>query len=184
MDFFTSDLHFGSSNIIKYCNRPFKSVDHMTKRLVNEINQKCHRDTDVLYHVGDFVLFGREKGVESSRVKPIEFEKMIKPKLIHILGNHDLNNKVQGSITGAYVKIGQKTAWLQHYPPWYDNQIAPTNADIYLCGHVHDSWTFKSYKGKLVINVGCDVWNYRPISVKDIIKCYDKFQKGMLNINE
>ena len=156
----------------------------MTKRLVGEINQKCHRDTDVLYHIGDFVLYGKERGIESSRIKPKEFEKLIKPKIIHILGNHDLNNKVQGSILGAYVKIGGLTAWLQHYPPWYDDHKAPlgNNIDIYLCGHVHDSWTFKRYRDKLVINVGVDstISQYRPVSTQQIIQCLQKFNKGTL----
>ena len=186
MDFFTSDLHFGSSNIIKYCDRPFKSVEHMNKRLINEINQKCHSDTDVIFHLGDFVLYGRERGIESSRVKPIEFEKLIKPKIIHILGNHDLNNGVKGSLLSAYVKIGQKTAWIQHYPPWYDEYKAPVDdkINLYLCSHVHEKCKFRTYNNKLCINVGVDVNNYRPLSVKDIVKYYDKFIKGILNINE
>jgi calcineurin-like phosphoesterase family protein len=152
----------------------------MIKRLVGEINQKCHRDNDVLYHVGDFVLYGKERGIENSRIKPIEFEKMIKPSIVHILGNHDLNNGVKGALLGSYIKIGKKVAWVQHIPPWYDGYEAPTNADIYICGHVHDKWKFRTYNGKLVINVGVDVWNYRPVSVKDIIGCYDKFKNGKL----
>jgi len=180
MNFFTADCHFGSNNIIKYCDRPFKNSEHMTKRLVNEINQKCHRPEDTLTHIGDFVLYGKERGVENTRIKASVYEDMIKPKLTHILGNHDLNNGVKGSILGASVKIGKKIAWLQHYPPWYDNHIAPTGFNVYLCGHVHRNWKYKTYKNKLVINVGVDVNFYRPVSTQDIIRAIEKFNNGKL----
>lgn len=181
MDYFTADLHLGSANIINFEERPFKDAQHMIKRLIGEINQKCNKPGDVLHSVGDIVLYGKDRGIENSRIKASEYEAMINPKLIHIVGNHDLNNSVKGSILGAYIKIGQRIAWVQHVPPWYDGFQAPP-ADLYLCGHVHRKWKFATYNGKLVINVGVDVWNYRPISAKEIIPCVEKFEQGKLTI--
>ena len=174
MIYFTSDLHFGSSNIIRYCARPFKSGEHMNERLVAEINNRC-KEGDVLYHVGDFILYGKERGVESMRVKPCEFENQINCKVVHIEGNHDANNGLKSSILGCYIQIAKNIkAWVQHYPPWHCNHIAPKDADLYVCGHVHDKWKLGFYDGKPTVNVGCDIWNYRPVSKKELIKLYTR----------
>ena len=33
--FFTSDLHFGHMNVIKFCNRPFADTREMKEKLIN-----------------------------------------------------------------------------------------------------------------------------------------------------
>ena len=176
MEYYSADLHLGSSNIIEYCSRPFKSAQHQIKRLIGEINNRC-RPGDTLYHNGDFVLYGKERGVESLRIKPAEFENMINCKLVHILGNHDRNNGVKGKLDHDIIKLKKNClASIQHYPPWSPLAINAhvAHVDVYLCGHVHDSWKHKTFNGKPVINVGCDVWNYRPVSKVELLKYINK----------
>ena len=46
---------------------------------------------------------------------------------------------------------------------------------VALCGHVHDTWLvkFDSDAGVLNVNVGVDVWGYKPVSAAQIVKVLD-----------
>jgi len=60
--FIISDTHFHRENIIKYYNRPFKSVEEMDKEMIKRWNNKVGKE-DVILHLGDFAL-GSEKEVK------------------------------------------------------------------------------------------------------------------------
>ena len=175
-EFFTADLHFGHGNILDYCDRPFKNAEHMNKRLIDEINMRC-KPEDTLYHNGDFCCYGKVRGVEGMRHPASFYEGQIKCKVIHIMGNHDKNNKVKGSLYGAFMMLGKYQAWVQHKPPWDDLNGGfkiPDQVSAYICGHVHEKWKVEKWKGKPVINVGCDQWDYRPISKDELIGVISK----------
>lgn len=52
---FTADHHLGHANIIKFCDRPFASVEEMDAALIANWN-KVIKPLDVVYHLGDFTL--------------------------------------------------------------------------------------------------------------------------------
>lgn len=52
---FTADHHFGHTNIIRYCARPFGSVGEMDTALIRNWNEFVGAE-DVVYHLGDFTL--------------------------------------------------------------------------------------------------------------------------------
>ena len=59
---FTSDTHFLHTNIIRFSNRPFKDVNHMTEELIRAWNEVVGEDDDV-YHLGDVSLGRADKTV-------------------------------------------------------------------------------------------------------------------------
>ena len=73
----SSDSHFGHSNIIKYCNRPFKDPQEMDEAIIENHN-KLVKPEDIWYHLGD-VYFTK---------KCYALERMNGHKRL-ILGNHD-----------------------------------------------------------------------------------------------
>ena len=79
--YFTSDTHFDHSNIIKYCSRPFKDVNHMNQLLITRWNETVPENGHV-YHLGDFAFHNSVEQLEALRSR-------LNGKITLILGNHD-----------------------------------------------------------------------------------------------
>lgn len=60
--FFTSDTHFNHTNIIRFCNRPFKDVSHMNETIISNWNRVVGPE-DIVFHLGDFCLGGSTEWV-------------------------------------------------------------------------------------------------------------------------
>lgn len=78
--FVIGDTHFGHSNIIKYCNRPFRDVEEMDRVLIKNWNETVSNH-DIVIHLGDFALCARERAKEICS--------QLNGKKILIKGNHD-----------------------------------------------------------------------------------------------
>lgn len=78
--FLIGDTHFGHKNIIRYCDRPFSSVEEMNEKLIQNWN-KTVKQHDTIYMMGDFALCGKNK--------IIEIGKRLNGRKRLILGNHD-----------------------------------------------------------------------------------------------
>ena len=81
MIYYTSDLHFGHKNIIKYENRPWSSVKEMDQGLIDRWNNRV-KNRDLVYILGDFTL-----SVSTSYVENILTA--LKGRKVLITGNHD-----------------------------------------------------------------------------------------------
>jgi len=46
-----------------------------------------------------------------------------------------------------------------------------------LCGHVHEKWQIKKIQDTLIVNVGVDVWNFKPISINEILSLITKWRR-------
>ena len=51
MIYFTADTHFDHANIIRFCNRPFATVEEMNETLIANWNRKVHGN-DTVYILG------------------------------------------------------------------------------------------------------------------------------------
>ena len=79
--FVTSDTHFSHVNIIKYCNRPYASVEEMNNALIDNWNSVVKND-DLVIHLGDFALGRTIQDIKK------HLDKLNGNKIL-ILGNHD-----------------------------------------------------------------------------------------------
>ena len=52
---FTSDLHFGHRNILKFCKRPWDTVEEMDEGLIQNWNRVVGKD-DLVFNLGDFAF--------------------------------------------------------------------------------------------------------------------------------
>ena len=57
--YLTSDSHYGHSNILKFCDRPFKDIEEHDKMLIENWNKKVPQD-GLVFHLGDFAWGGYE----------------------------------------------------------------------------------------------------------------------------
>lgn len=167
--FFTADTHFGHSAIIEFEDRPFKTVEVMNRELIKKWNSVVSSDSDLVYVLGDFHFKGPQY---LSQIEAIT--KKLKGTKILIPGNHDRLSIQQ------YIECG---FWQVKYP--YDSLIingrlsymfhdpalavaAKMAPDYYMsiCGHVHS--LFRDLPDKKVLNVGVDLWDYKPVSYKQV----------------
>ena len=57
---FIADPHFDHKNIIKYCERPFNTVEEMNQTLIERWNSVVKKD-DKVFCIGGFFLFVKKK---------------------------------------------------------------------------------------------------------------------------
>jgi calcineurin-like phosphoesterase family protein len=80
MYFFTADQHYGHANIIRFCGRPFASVEEMDRELIRRHNEVVGPE-DIVVHAGDFAY-------RSSRA-PQSYLQELNGQHILVRGSHD-----------------------------------------------------------------------------------------------
>ena len=171
--FYTSDLHIGHQNCIKFDNRPFSTLEEMHDTIVENWNSVVKKDDDV-YILGDYA-WRNEIG--------LEILKKLKGKKHLILGNHDkINEHMKKEFVSIeqikIVKDGEKYVVLCHFPMahWQGADYGY----IHLFGHIHsgrDSRPFEEYRKAMIkrnipyecYNVGCMLHNYTPVTLEQLI---------------
>lgn len=184
--YFTSDQHFGHTNVIKYCNRPFQDVVEMNQELVRRHNVIVKAE-DTVFHLGDFSMHPRAVA---------EFLPQLAGQHHLIMGNHDAIHpcnkrwtKKAGLLTRQYRDAGFLSVQLNmefdamgygvqlNHMPYLSQEpgehglkhldYRPKDQGAWLLhGHVHTQW---KQRGRM-INVGVDAWAYTPVSLPEIVE--------------
>lgn len=159
--FITSDTHFGHSNIIKYCNRPYKveggnknqanvpEVKRMNEdilKVFDELPENCD-----IWHLGDFWFTGGNRkdflteDTLTSISNAVERIRQKGRRLFLVLGNHDNGKILDYTRLDYYLKVGFDKVYdspvivedkyiLSHEPVW----LEPGSHFVNLHGHTHD----------------------------------------------
>lgn len=183
---FTSDLHFGHRNVIKFCDRPFADEKEMQKGLIENWNNTVG-DNDIVFVLGDTFWFN-----SSHEIKKVLGQ--LKGKDIYILpGNHDdfehyyrvddMRIHLCADIMVVWItekNQPKREVWLSHYPmmTWPHRE----NGAYQFFGHVHSQPDkFEGVDQDLPLHwnqadVGCDFWKWTPIDF-DTLVTYCKVKK-------
>lgn len=174
--YFTSDTHFGHRAIIEYSKRPYADVPAMNEGLIANWNAVV-KPEDKVYHLGDFAM--GPKNLHKSYLERLNGYKIL------VRGNHDQKadkmlwmgfNEVHPH---KFEIINGLNVYMAHIPisndPYQNREGGraypveftpePPPHDIWLCGHVHNAYK----RVGNVINVGVDVWDYRPVTFEQLV---------------
>lgn len=185
--YFTSDLHFGHKNIIGFCDRPWTYVEDMNQGLVDNWNSVVGVN-DVVHVLGDLCWGRPQKFVQW--LGQLQGQKWLTP------GNHDTVWKGRSSASrtlleslGWHIKpeqwvfnlMGQmhqqRIVNVSHMPYTNDNRHddayapdRPVDNGLWLLhGHTHGEWKVRDR----MIDVGVDVWDYKPVSEATLMEIID-----------
>lgn len=140
------DTHFGHTNIINFCSRPFLDKRHMDNRLFNAWVSKT-RTAVATFFLGDFGKL------------PLRANLLPKP-IFFINGNHD-----RGGYKALILDISGFQVLLMHDP--YNAATLGWNGWL-IHGHTHQNRPYVDPVAKTV-NVSAEAIGYEPVSLRQII---------------
>jgi calcineurin-like phosphoesterase family protein len=174
-DYATSDEHYDHRNIIKFCHRPFSSVEEMQREIITRHNSVV-KPEDCVLHFGDFSF--------KERTVPLILPFLNGTHRL-IMGNHDsvhvMRKKSEAAIK-RYLDYGFKEVVQEtrlgmfrchHFPYEEDGRHGTKYAewrpedkgDWLLHGHVHCA---DRIVGDRQIDCGIDGWDYFPVSLEHL----------------
>lgn len=188
MKFFTSDIHLGSENTIKFDMRPFKSAEDFKKYIIRQWNKQAKKE-DTIYVIGD--LFDCHSSESRAWENEFDFIKKIKAKIVLITGNNEdriikyffngdfdefksycLSHGIVSVEKCLRMEIAGQEFNLIHKPKEHAKDC------LNLFGHSHRAMgVFKSFG----FNIGCDHNHFRLYDETDIAYFIDMRTKLWLD---
>jgi calcineurin-like phosphoesterase family protein len=175
MYYFWSDTHLGHWNIVKYCNRPFKTLKEMDSTLIKNFNDRVD-ENDVVFFFGDFCMKKSSEASEAPQDAFDYYRNQLKCKnIIFIKGNHDKNNSTKTIIESVVIDFGGSHIYMTHDPKY-----AKEDFQFNYCGHTHGKFgKFRKLGHKsVIVDLSVENWDYRPVNINDINQAYSKWIRG------
>lgn len=184
MTFFTSDLHFGHSNIIKLCNRPFADIESMDAALIENWNKKVKKN-DTVYVIGDIVW---------DKHKVAYYMEQLSGKKILIAGNHDSTwvkreeciAHFDAVLSYLAVNLSSHPITMCHYPmlEWKSSrEETRRKIGYHIHGHIHNR-VADEYRQLFLnfnaLNAGVDVNGFAPVTFEELVANNMQFKMNAL----
>lgn len=199
MRWFTSDWHLGHTNILQYCDRPFRDTQAMDDSIINHANALLSPE-DELWILGDLAFGPIEETLR-------RFQEL-HSRVILVTGNHDrphpsFNSRqdkdgwltMYATLTGAHEIINGNTiitladgtkAHVSHFPriaedhdPSQVDKFAPYRPPMdglpVIHGHTHGLWRQKGDH----VDVGIDAWGGQMVSEQTLIRAFQNPQESV-----
>jgi len=144
----TADWHLSHEAIVRFCNRPFSSIEDMNETILyNTLNLVAKNDT--LYILGDFAW---NQQVAKETAHKLDF---YCSDVRYICGNHDKSSftKTQAEM----LRFNHRKYYLSHYPL---ATAAPKLTNIH--GHCHGTFHEQPWQ----VDVGVDAVGFAPVSME------------------
>lgn len=139
---FTSDLHWGHKNIVKYTGRGSETTAEDHDQWLIDLWNRTVRPGDRVFHLGDFAWHWN-----SARLDPL-LDQLAGEKIM-ILGNHDRASALKSAVrTGRILEVhdqlvinmpGGTPAHLFHFPIASWN--GQSHGSLHLHGHSHGGYS-------------------------------------------
>lgn len=162
---FSSDHHWSDNNALKYRYRPFENIEEMNIKMV-ELWNKYVQPEDTVYYLGDFAV--NDEDIE-------KYKSLLNGNFILVVGNHDYKRD-RKILEKCFNEIHDEPfiltldkeldvhnegneLWIAHYPLQRHEKLYS------VVGHIHNLWQI----AKGMINIGVDAWNFRPVSLNQVL---------------
>jgi calcineurin-like phosphoesterase family protein len=184
--FFTSDFHLFHKNVLKFDNRPFIDVYEMHQVIEERWNEIVGPD-DIVIYLGD-LSFARAEDKPS--VEGMMYR--LNGHIHFVLGNHDKIDEIKkiGKFESVqdylevrithmgedpyHIGLMKRTETLftcMHYPiySWNKSHHGSYMIHGHCHGNLHHGEDASFYVNRRVIDVGCMLHDYRPISYLEVM---------------
>ena len=174
MIFFTADLHFYHEKIIRHCSRPFRDVQEMNEKIIQNWNNTVSPDDEV-FLLGDVTMKGPEQAFAVlSRLSGKKY--LIRGNHDYFIDNHEWQNY---SWVFQWVKDYHELIWNNQKFVLFHFSIVEWagfyKGSIHLHGHQHNQSVYNFQQQQAGIrryDVGVDANDFTPVSIEHVVKFF------------